>query len=72
MAAPVDEVKAYLWSVYQRSPTKVDGHGDFMWKDLSAAGRLGLSVENYVIGGLDPDFRELDMRWTRPVSAGRF
>jgi hypothetical protein len=58
-SAPVDEVKAYLWSVYQRSTTKVDGHGDFTWKDVSAAGRSGLSVEDYVIGGLDPDFREL-------------
>jgi hypothetical protein len=58
-SAPVDEVKAYLWSVYQRSPTKVDGHGDFTWKDVSAAGRSGLSVKDYVIGGLDPDFREL-------------
>jgi hypothetical protein len=58
-SAPVDEVKAYLWSVYQRSPTKMDGHGDFTWKDASAAGRSGLSVEDYVIGGLDPDFREL-------------
>ena len=58
-SAPVDEVKAYLWSEYQRTPTKVDVHGDFTWKDLSAAGRLGLSVEDYVIGGLDPDFREL-------------
>jgi hypothetical protein len=57
--APVDEVKAYLWSVYQRSPTKADGHGDFTWKDVSAAGHAGLSVEDYVIGGIDPDFREL-------------
>jgi hypothetical protein len=57
--APVDEVKAYLWSVYQRSPTKVDGHGDFTWKDVSAAGHAGLSVEDYAIGGIDPDFREL-------------
>jgi hypothetical protein len=54
-----DEVKAYLWSVYQRSPTKADGHGDFTWKDVSAAGRAGLSVEDYVIGGIDPDFAEL-------------
>jgi hypothetical protein len=50
--APVDEVKAYLWSVYQRSPTEADGHGDF----TSSA---GLSVEDYVIGGIDPDFAEL-------------
>jgi hypothetical protein len=57
--AAVDGVKAYLWSVYQRSPTKVDGHGDFTWKDASAAGHVGLSVEDYVIGGIDPDFREL-------------
>jgi hypothetical protein len=57
--APVDEVKAYLWSVYQRSPTKVDGHGDFTWKDASAAAHGGLSVEDYVIGGMDPDFREV-------------
>jgi hypothetical protein len=57
--APVDGVKAYLWSVYQRSPIKVDGHGDFTWKDASAAGHVGLSVEEYVIGGIDPDFREL-------------
>jgi hypothetical protein len=57
--APVDEVNAYLWSVYQRSPTKADGHGDFTWKDVSAAGHAGLSVEDYVIGGIDPDFREL-------------
>ena len=58
-SASIDEVKAYLWSVYQRSPTKVDGHGDFTWKDVSAARHSGLSVEDYVIGGLDPDFREL-------------
>jgi hypothetical protein len=58
-SAPVDEVKAYLWSAYQRSPTKVDGHGDFTWKDVSAAGHVVLSVEDYVIGGIDPDFREL-------------
>jgi hypothetical protein len=59
MNTPVDEVKAYLWSVYQRSPAKTDGHGEFTWKDVSAAVRSGLSVEDYVIGGIDPDFREL-------------
>jgi hypothetical protein len=58
-SASGDEVKAYLWSVYQRSPTKADGHGDFTWKDVSAAGRAGLSVEDYAIGGIDPDFAEL-------------
>jgi hypothetical protein len=53
-----DEVDRYLWSVYQRSGTKLDSHGDFTWKDAVAAERLGLSVQDYVIGGMDPDFRE--------------
>src|ERR1700727_945934 len=56
---PADEVRAYLWSVYQRSPAKADGHGDFTWKDITAAARIGLSIEEYVIGGIDPDFREV-------------
>ena len=54
----VDEVKEYLWSVYQRSGTKRDSHGDFTWKDASAAARLGLSVKDFVIDGMDADFRE--------------
>jgi hypothetical protein len=53
--ADVDE---YLWDVYRRSPTKKDGHGDFSWKDAAAAERLSLSVKEYVITGMDPDFRE--------------
>jgi hypothetical protein len=36
-----DPVITYLWSVYQRSPTKRDGHGDFTWKDQVAAKRAG-------------------------------
>ena len=58
-APSVDEVNQYLWSVYQRSSTKLDSHGDFTWKDAAAAARLGLSIQEYVIGGMDPDFREL-------------
>lgn len=57
-AAPVDEVKRYLWNVYLRTGTKFDSHGDFTWKDASAAARFGRSVEDYVVGGMDPDFRE--------------
>jgi hypothetical protein len=57
--ARLDEVKAYLWSVYRRSATKVDSHGEFTWKDVAAAITSGLTVEDYVIGGIDPDFREL-------------
>lgn len=57
--ARADAVRAYLWSVYRRSGTKVDSHGDFTWKDVAAAMNYGLLVEDYVIGGMDPDFREL-------------
>jgi len=53
-----DKVVEYLWSVYQRAPLKRDGYGDFTWKDVSAAARMGMSVRDYVIGGIDPDFRE--------------
>jgi hypothetical protein len=53
------EVDQYLWDVYRRSSVKWDSHGDFTWKDAAAAERLGLSVQDYVIGGMDPDFREL-------------
>src|ERR1700722_19405882 len=58
-APSVDEVNQYLWSVYQRTSTKLDSHGDFTWKDAAAAARLGLSIQDYVIGGMDADFREL-------------
>ena len=54
-----NDVNLYLWSVYQRSSSKIDSHGDFTWKDAAAAARVGLPIEEYVIGGMDPDFREL-------------
>lgn len=53
-----DEVQDYLWAVYQRQTVKKDGSGDFTWKDPAAAKRIGLSLREYVIGGMDPDFRE--------------
>jgi hypothetical protein len=52
------DVDQYLWDVYRRSPTKQDSHGDFSWKDVVAAERLSLSLRDYVINGMDPDFRE--------------
>jgi hypothetical protein len=55
----MDEVDQYLWTVYERSPTKQDSTGDFTWKDAAAAVHLGMSVKTYVIGGMDPDLREL-------------
>jgi hypothetical protein len=54
----MDEVDRYLWEVYQRQAIKRDRSGDFSWKDPSAARRVNMSVQVYVIGGMDPDFRE--------------
>ena len=56
--ATIDPVEHYLWEVYQRKPVKSDSSGDFTWKDPAAAKRRGLSLQAYVIGGMDPDFRE--------------
>jgi len=57
--AEMDEVNQYLWAVYQRSTIKRDGTGDFTWKDIAAAARLEMSLGDYVIAGMDRDFREL-------------
>ena len=54
----MDEVDEYLWEVYQRAPAKRDGSGDFTWKDPAAAKRFGMPMPEYVIRGMDPDFRE--------------
>jgi hypothetical protein len=54
----LDEIDGYLWEVYQRAPIKKDSSGDFTWKDPAAANRMGLSLQDYVIGGMDPGFRE--------------
>jgi hypothetical protein len=55
----MEEVNQYLWGVYQRSTIKWDGSGDFTWKDVAAAARLGMTLGDYVIRGMDGDFREL-------------
>jgi len=54
----LDEIDGYLWEVYQRAPIKKDSSGDFTWKDPAAANRMGLALQDYVIGGMDPGFRE--------------
>ena len=54
----MDEVDEYLWEVYQRVPVKKDGSGDFTWKDPAAAKRINMGLQDYVIGGMDPEFRE--------------
>jgi hypothetical protein len=55
----MDEVNQYLWGVYQRTEMKRDGSGDFTWKDVAAAARVGMSLGDYVIRGMDRDFREV-------------
>jgi hypothetical protein len=55
---PMEVVDAYLWQVYERAPVKKDNTGDFTWKDPAAAKRMHLSLKDYVIRGMDPDFRE--------------
>src|SRR2546423_1107320 len=57
-AAHLGEVGQYLWEVYKRAPIKSDRTGNFTWKDPEAAKRLGMSTPEYVIGGMDADFRE--------------
>jgi hypothetical protein len=55
----MEVVDRYLWEVYERQPVKKDGTGDFSWKDPAAAKKRGITLEEYVIGGMDPDFREM-------------
>jgi hypothetical protein len=54
----MEDVDQYLWDVYRRQAVKSDSTGDFTWKDPAAAKRLKMSLQAYVIGGMDPDFRE--------------
>jgi hypothetical protein len=56
--SPQEEVDDYLWQVYQRSPVKKDGSGEFTWKDPAAAKRKNMALKEYVIGGMSKDFRE--------------
>ena len=57
-ASIMQKVDRYLWDVYQRLTVKSDSSGDFTWKDPAAAKHRGVSLQEYVIGGMDPDFRE--------------
>jgi len=58
-AADAESIDDYLFEAYRRLPLKRDATGDFTWKDLAAAARMELSLKVYVIGGMDPDFKEL-------------
>jgi hypothetical protein len=68
----MDEVNQYLWAVYERSTVKRDGTGDFTWKDIAAANRLGMTLGDYVIVGMDADFREILYRAGRAMDAAGF
>jgi hypothetical protein len=68
--APVDPVEQYLWAVYLRKPVKSDSTGDFTWKDQAAAKHVGMTLRAYVIGGMDPDFREQLYHAGRAMDAG--
>ena len=57
-AGTLEEVDQYLWEVYLRKPVKSDSSGDFTWKDPAAAKHANLPLKDYVIGGMDPEFRE--------------
>jgi hypothetical protein len=54
----MEEVDRYLWEVYQRKTVKSDSSGDFTWKDPAAAKHAGMTMEEYVIQGMEADFRE--------------
>lgn len=66
------EVNQYLWEVYERSTVKHDGSGDFTWKDIAAAERLGMTLGDYVIVGMDADFREILYHAGRAMDAAGF
>lgn len=51
-------VDDYLCDVYYRMPAKIDGSGDFTWKDETAAKKAKMDVCQYVIGGMAPGFRQ--------------
>lgn len=51
------EVDDYLWHVYENTP-KRDSTGDFTHKDPAAAAKAGMSLRDYVIGGMSRELKE--------------
>ncbi len=68
----MDDVNRYLWGVYQRAAVKRDGSGDFTWKDVASAARVGMSLGDYVVRGMDRDFREVLYRAGLAIDAAGF
>jgi hypothetical protein len=57
--AGASDLDKYLCSVYRRMPHKIDGAGDFSWKDAAAASRSLRTVCDYAINGMHGDLREI-------------
>jgi hypothetical protein len=55
----LSDIDKYLCRVYWRMPHKIDGAGDFSWKDAAAATRSLRTVCDYAISGMHPDLREI-------------
>lgn len=52
-------VDLYLSEVYDRAKLRKDKGGDFGWKDPEAAKKVGKTLHEYAIGGMDKNFKEL-------------
>ncbi|MEY4746954.1 MAG: hypothetical protein RLZZ416_3 [Candidatus Parcubacteria bacterium] len=50
-------IEDYLWSAYRRAPLKIDSGGDFTWKDITGALNAGMTLHDYVIGGMNFDIK---------------
>ena len=55
----LSEIDKYLCRVYWRMPHKIDGAGDFSWKDAAAAARSLRTLCDFAISGMHPDLREV-------------
>jgi hypothetical protein len=74
-AACIDQpdcIDHYLWSVYERTPKIDAGGAEFAWKDAEAAEKTGMSLMEYVIGGMNPFFRVTLYRALRTLDTAGF
>jgi hypothetical protein len=65
-------VDGYLWSIYDRTPKVEAGGRDFTWKDQDAAEKAGMTLMDYVIGGMDPAFKVTLYRALRALDLAGF
>jgi hypothetical protein len=67
-----DCVDGYLWSVYERTPKIDTGGADFTWKDPEAAEKAGMTLRDYVVGGMDAAFKVTLYRALRALDMAGF